>query len=357
MKSPSHPDRAHPSLRAVPHSKFEVQRSGFDVPAPSSPLQFLLSAFCFLTRSPRAVPAATTRGLPAPRSPLRADLLPATIIQTMTPDRFSRHLFPDHEVLELQGYLELGMRPQSLGVARRILNHSALTASAFREAVEAILIQAGNLKRWRPRIEDAYQRLSHADCKQVRFTMLSYFVAAEDWHAAEYHLPRKSANPAELLFAMWTCVELGRDQVARRFYRQCLRRLDVRPDASKSPDEFEMELSSLIEAVACYHARKGNWNEASSWWWKGTRLRPLTSNAWDGLVKLQTLEAISITKRAAESSEEGDWSFVSDSPLLFPAKHGKSVQKDEARRFRVYDRQLSRVVPVAERYRLGAALL
>jgi tetratricopeptide (TPR) repeat protein len=274
----------------------------------------------------------------------------------MKRDRFLRTDL-DHEVAEIQGYLGLGMKPQSLAAARRLLRRPTLTAQAFREAVDAILIQGDNLKRWQPWIEAAYDRLPSALRKQVRFQMLSFYVAREDWHAAEHHVPAKSDNPIELLFAMWTLLELRRDRAARRIYQQCRQFWSTATIPRDQVADFEMEISANIEAIACYCAHRGNWDEAAAWWWKGTTVRPFTPNAWDGLVKLQALEALSITLRALESAEERDWFFADETFLQLPHAAAQPRRQAEKRRFEKYESHLSRVIPDNERFRFNATLL
>ena len=269
----------------------------------------------------------------------------------------SRCTVTDHEVSELQGYLGLGMRPQSLAAAKHLLRRRTLSAHAFQEAVDAILIQADNLKRWQPWVEVAYERLSQADRKQVRFTMLSFYVAREDWRSAEHHVPTKSDNPIELLFAMWTLLELRRDRAARCIEQQCRRFCSIaRFPRDKIPD-FEMAIAAIIEAIACSCAQRGKWDEAAAWWWQGTTIRPFTANAWEGLVKLQTLEAISITKQALESAEEMDWLFADEIFLQLPHAAAQPRHQADKRRFEKYESHLSRVVPENERFRFNAKLL
>ena len=256
----------------------------------------------------------------------------------MNSDRFSRQLNFDHEVSELQGYLNLGMRPQTLAAAKRLLRRPELSAHAFGEAVDAILIQGDKLKRWQPWIEAAYDRLPTAVRQQVRFHMLSFYVAIEDWHAAERHVPQSSDNSIELLFSMWTLLELRRDRAARRIYRQCRHRWVTNRIPRDQMADYEMDISADIEAIASYCAQRGHWGEAASWWWKGTTLRPFAPNAWEGLVKLRTLEALSLTKQALESAEEKDWSFADETVLQLPRAAALPRNPAGQRRFRHFER-------------------
>ena len=274
----------------------------------------------------------------------------------MKTDRF-RQTILDHEVESLQGYLGLGMQRECLATAKRLLRCPQLTAHAFAEAVDAILIQAGNLRRWQPWIEAAHDHLSKADRKQVRFQMLGFYVSRKEWKSAEGFVPTRSDNPAELLFAMWTLLELRRDSSAKRIYRQCRRLWRTRLIPLDKLEEHEVEISSLIEAIACYLAQAGRWREAEFWWNKGTTVRPFTPNAWEGLLKLHTIRAIATAKTALEASAEEDWLLTDETALQFPGDQGKPRHQEEVRRFSKFESQLSRVVPENERFHFGASLL
>ncbi len=274
----------------------------------------------------------------------------------MNTDRF-RQTVLDHEVESLQGYLGLGMQRQCLATAKRLLRRPQLTAHAFAQAVDAILIQAGNLRRWQPWIEAAHDRLSNADRKQVQFQMLGFYVSRKEWKSAESYVPTRSENPAELLFAMWTLLELRRDSSAERIYRQCRKQWRTRLIPLDELAEHEMEISSLIEAMACYLAQAGRWREAELWWNKGTSVRPFTPNAWEGLLKLHTIRAIAIAKTAMEASTQEDWLLADETRLQFPGDKGKPKHQEEELRFLKFESHLARVVPEKERFRFNATML
>jgi len=223
----------------------------------------------------------------------------------MKTDRFRRTVL-DHEVESLQGYCGLGMQRQCLATAKRLLRRPQVTAHAFAEAVDAILIQGSNLRHWQPWIEVAYERLSDPDRKKVRFQMLAFYVSREEWKSAENHVPQRSDNPIELLFAMWTLLELRRDSSAQRIYRQCQKAWRAGSGRWVEPrdEEEEMIISALIEAIASYHAQMGHWDVVViSAGIRSNLDRALALGAFACVPKPFTVEAVMTPVRAALRAE------------------------------------------------------
>ena len=80
----------------------------------------------------------------------------------------------DPEVLEMEGFEELGDHSAALGVARRVLSRSRLAGRAFSRAVCSMLAIVDDLNDWRPLIERAWERLSRSAKREGRALMLGY---------------------------------------------------------------------------------------------------------------------------------------------------------------------------------------
>lgn len=111
-------------------------------------------------------------------------------------------------VTELDGWIELGHARQAL-LSARLLLKQPLDGQQFAKAIEAVLIHANRLKPWREKIESAFQHLKPQARQSSRSPMFQFYVALSDWKAAARFLPRNPRRPDELLFAMWTLVNLG----------------------------------------------------------------------------------------------------------------------------------------------------
>lgn len=271
-----------------------------------------------------------------------------------------RHTVLDHDVESLQGYLELGLKRQSLALARRVLRRPQLTAAAFNEAVSAILIQVNRLEPWQPWVEAAYARLPVRSHELARFWMLSFCVAIKQWSRAEHHLPERSDHATEVLFTVWTLIALHRGAELRRFYRQLP--ASWRSGRIMSHNDWrgdEMELSAMAEALACYHAYAGHPHAAQRWWKLGTVLRPYDANAFEGLIKLSAGRALDVSQSAQEHFAEvdDDWELHEEFPFLFGPPKQPRKENSQVRRFRKFERQLTRVVPQSERFRFPASEL
>lgn len=270
--------------------------------------------------------------------------------------RFRRSIL-DHEVESLQGYLELGMKRQSLVLAKRLIRRRKLTARAFNEILSAILIQADNLSRWQPWVELAYDHLPGESQSQVRFQMLGFYVACENWSSAEKFVPEWTEEPSEFLLAMWTLLERRRMTDARRLYRLSLKAWRNRGFARVY--WVKSDFSALSEALGCYHAQMGQWCAAERWWKLGARLQPFDDNALEGLLKLQAVRALAICKDAqkqlAVADEEAE--LHEEFPLIFHSPKRPKKEPPQVRKFRKYESYLARIIPDSERFRYNAVSL
>src|SRR5438105_44835 len=112
--------------------------------------------------------------------------------RTPQPPKGNSTRIPDtvrREVLELQGYQEIGMQKQALQLARSLLIRHPTVKLAVSEALWAILIQADGLKRWRRLLERAYRSLPSREQRKLRILMLGFYVSLQDWKATALLLP------------------------------------------------------------------------------------------------------------------------------------------------------------------------
>ncbi len=142
--------------------------------------------------------------------------------QPNTPHRRRVKKSPLDPILnELKGCAELGLHREALRVARRILNQSTITVARFEAAMGAVLVVGNRLSRWRKTVGEGYARLSPSEQRRVRFWMLSFYHAAEDYRSAGQFIPEKFRGPfdlVELAFAWDIWLALKDEQsLARSF--------------------------------------------------------------------------------------------------------------------------------------------
>ena len=150
------------------------------------------------------------------------------------------------KINEMQGYSQLGMAKDALKLAKELLNHRPAHKTVFNEALWTILIQADRCKQWRRAVESTFAELSNTNQKALSQTMLRFYFTVEDYQAAEQFIPKHARTAEDLVFSMWTLLELRKPQQAKRIWRKC-RKLLLR-----TQDRFSSAM--LIDALADYHA-------------------------------------------------------------------------------------------------------
>ena len=243
------------------------------------------------------------------------------------------------------------MAREGLTISRWLLKQRPIPAQVFDDALNAILVHADRLKPWRGVLEKAFASLTSASQRQVSRTMFRFYIALPDWSAANHLVPEKSLDPVDLLFSMWTYLELRDDKRATRVFRKCRRVWE-----SLVRDEFNREtkavfVSTLIEAMALYQARMGRWGEAVELWTLGKENMPFAPNAWEGLIKLHTLRACLETNDALERIRDDEF-WTDDCAIVLP-KNQTALREKHDRQFQRFARHLANIVPHKERWRFG----
>ena len=245
---------------------------------------------------------------------------------------------------ELAGYIELGMAKESLAVANVLLKIRPLTADVFVEAVAGLLIQADKLKPWRRKVEIAYAALNSSNKKSAATKLFHFYVSVKDWKAAREFIPKRTNNPADLMFSMWTNLNLKEIEKTDEISKKCLRLI------RKETDDFFK--SCLLEALGSYFAQTGKWEAAEQAWKTGQEFPSFVENAWDGLVKLHAYRGFLEANNAFESSKGKDFLEDNKAALMLPDNSTKrSAWVDK--RFRRYAKHLAKVIPAKERWKFG----
>ena len=250
----------------------------------------------------------------------------------------------DQSLNELEGYLELGMAQETLTVAKAILKQRPLTSHAFAQAIQALLIQADNLKPWTRLIERAYEALDRKARKHSASSVLYFYVSIRAWKKASGFVPKRTNDPTELLFSMWTWLELKEMEKAHPLCRKCRRQLQA-----TNPGD-ELAVGSLLEALGSYYAQTGDWHLAEQAWKSGQDYSPFAENAWDGLVKLHAYRGLLQANVAFDSARANI--FSDDDNLMLPGNSaGRCAWIDK--KFHRPAKYLARVIPAKERWRFG----
>ena len=246
---------------------------------------------------------------------------------------------------ELEGCLHLGMEREALRLAGRILRAANINAIAFNSAVNALLICEDRLGGWVGRVESAFADLSRRDQRKSAKVMFNLYVSLNRWTDAARFLPRRPATAEELLFSMWTLLNLRRIEEAEPLYRASVRKF------RRVDDEFDQ--SCLLEAMGCYWAQNQDWGAAEYACERGADCWPFAPQAWQRLVKIQAVRGWHLaTELSVLIGQECSERQAGTSPTS--CNHGTAEDLDEQKA--LLDRQASRlakVVPAKERWQFG----
>jgi len=193
---------------------------------------------------------------------------------------------------ELEGCLQLGMEREALNLTRRILARKRVGLKAFRSAVDALLIFADGLHYWRHRVVRAFDQLNNREKAKASPQMFHFYVSLNLWEDAGHFLPKKPASAHELLFSMWTLLQLDRVTEAGNLRMACCRLLN------KAGPDFEQ--SCMIEAMGAYLMKTRDLDLGEKYWWLGTDLWPFAPQAWERLAKLHAMRGLEVAHCAFE---------------------------------------------------------
>lgn len=256
-----------------------------------------------------------------------------------------------HRLNELQGYMELGMERESLSAARQVLRSTQISAGEFWHATDAVLVQANRLKPWRRVIETAFGRLNAAGQEKCSRKLFQFFVALSDWKAARPIIPKSSNDPSDLLFSMWTLLELREMEQAQRVYNRCQRIWRNHVPSEASDEDSEFVVSILTEAMAAYLAQRRKWQQAEELWSIGQDLWPFAPNAWEGLTKLHALRGLLKANDVFDYVRDDE--FWSNSCVLNTQQNALAMRRAADIEFHRYAKHFAKIVPARERWRFG----
>lgn len=245
---------------------------------------------------------------------------------------------------ELEGCLHLGMERESLRLAGRLLRSNNINAVAFDSAVNALLICEDRLGLWTGRVESGFAGLSRRDQRRVSKVLFNFYVSLERWTAAARFLPRRPADAQEVLFSMWTLLNLRRMEEATALSNACYRRF------MRTNDEFEE--SCLAEAIAACEAQVGSWGAAETMWQLGAERWPFAPQAWEGLVKLNALRGLLTANKVFRFVSRARRTHECQS-LNAKTRCATEQLSELDVNFHRHARHLAKVIPAKERWQFG----
>lgn len=281
-------------------------------------------------------------------NPRQLPLLPATKRPLLEAMKHKRPKSPSHSIewlaRELSGQVDLGARNEVRRLTRLVIHHVDLDAEVLSEVVRAIGV-LNNSHRWRREMELAYARLAKKEQHRARAAMMSYYYTIEEMDLAlSFCSPRDLRDPRQVMFAMDIYLHFGKLAEARKVAKKGKILL------ARSQTAFDASL--LIEALACYHARRREWDVALALWSDAPRSQPLAGNAAVGTVEVFIAGALDVIMRELQTIGAFLKQPPSELELSLPGIEEELLRDTEKALLRL-KRGLERLVPEQRRQALG----
>jgi len=245
-------------------------------------------------------------------------------------------------VIELSGYVELGLGREACRVARQILAQKRISPAAFNEVITAIGV-VSDPKKWMAEMELAWQRQSEAFRRETNSGMLALYGSSNEWGKASFHAkPAWLCCPSDFLWGIEALLQTGQTKPAARAARKARQALEAVED--------EFAFSCLIEALATYHAYVGEWSEAFELWSAAPRNQPFGRNAAVGRVELCLVKALGIIREELETLAV--MPVETDQELMLPG-NALGMRQDTEKELEKFQRALEKLVSAERRSDLG----
>jgi hypothetical protein len=214
----------------------------------------------------------------------------------------------DHEISEIDGYMELGMEAQALDVIGSTLSKCAISEEEFSNCVFGLL-QSEQLENWIERVQEAYRRLECSNSDQVRSAMLNFYFSVGDSAKAFTFFPDRSTKFFDAWTMMQVCLDLGKLGEAKKVARYCSGHL------KSAGDDFTK--ASMADALAAYHLRVGEPEQALQLWEEAPLEPAFKRQRLCGIVKARLLQALQAANTGlAALAEETDVQVSENTAVL-----------------------------------------
>jgi hypothetical protein len=239
------------------------------------------------------------------------------------------------------------MKREALRTLDATLEKKRITPEEFFQVIRTAGVHS-DFKRWKTKIQAAYQRQTQKFKRQMRSEMLSMYASLKEWETARQFLSiHRPSSLTDFLLGMDVLLELDQLEDAKVLARRCKRLL------SRTEDPFER--SMLLEALARFSARTHNWSAAIEYWRQAPLDQPFRRNALSGIVKIHLGRAWEAIERGLQLlSELRQKPNIEDSIALPNNEVG--LTRGTERQLLKFKRGISRLLSEKARKELGMAI-
>lgn len=246
---------------------------------------------------------------------------------------------------ELTRFIEHGMKREAFRTIRKILSQPRIEPIEFTYAMNALetLGSMTDLQKSRELVEKAYTSQSRKNRQAMKSDMLRYYGTLKDWENALSFITAKDLKSAvNAVFVMELLLETKRLTEAKRLANNCKRLLQ------KKQDRFTFAL--LVEALAVYSARNGDWDKALNLWHQAPLDQPCQQNALCGIVRIHLARALQSVNTGLQFLDRLKKQPDQESG---PTINHEALTSDAEKELLLYKRHLEKLLPLSRRLALG----
>jgi hypothetical protein len=238
----------------------------------------------------------------------------------------------------MEGFIELGMKAETLKLAASCLRSEKMTAPLLHDAVRAILAMADDTCTWQAQVEAAYAKLPPPEQPFTRFGMIAFRYSCHDYEGIIELLSPGGIDDldgTELAWSLEAAVILGRSALADNLARQAVTMLPHTPEASvRSP---------LLLALAEYYMRQRAWDAAFEALTGVCSDSVFFHNAYEKIVEIRVAQAFLALNEGFGQIEQLDHNPDPKLELTLPGTH-KRLLADAHKQFHRFQQKLRKMV-------------
>jgi len=248
---------------------------------------------------------------------------------------------------EISGYADIGMKKEALWAARRVLGKRRILPDEFSEALRTIGVFA-NFKKWRPMIEDAYNRQSRVFKRKARTDMLELYASLEEWRTALAFVSiRRPARATDFFFGMNVLLELEKIEEAEALAMRCKKILPL--------VTAEFDRSLLYYALGQFFARTHQWESTLAAWQATAPDSSIARNVLTGIVKIHLARAFEAVQAGLRCLADRKRREPNKMELCLP-KLEFDLAVDAEKELLKFNRGIEKLLPEKVRKELGIAV-
>lgn len=246
---------------------------------------------------------------------------------------------------EISGYVDLGMKRQAVRLTRKVLQKRRIRPVEFSEAVRAIGVYGSSFKKWKSKIETAYNRQSKKFKRAVRSDMLDMYAGLGEWQTASQFVDvRRPSNATDFFFGMDVLIELEKFQEAEELARRCEKMLRI--------EATDFARSLLCCALGQFFARKRHWDWALTAWQHTPPDSSIASNVLSGIVEIHLARALEAVEAGLRLLADRKARQPSELDLCVP-KLEFDLAVDAEKHLLKFKRGIEKLLPEQARKQLG----